>query len=94
MAINKHGYKMKGLKAVAGETKELDGRGCGAYLELFYDRETGEVWTVFQWSLGQGSWTEYHDKSIIKITNICGKMTMQQIADRIAKDMKILEGIA
>ena len=86
-AINKHGYKMTGLKAAAGSTKDLTGFYSPEYVELFYDRSTGEVWTKYQYSLGQNSWTEYHSSDVLKIANISEPMTMQAIADMIAAEL-------
>lgn len=83
MAINKHGFVMNGLKAAAGDTKGLKGYYSGEYVELFYNRTTGEVWTRYQYSLGQNTWTEYHDRDVVKIGNISDPCTMQQIADMI-----------
>ena len=79
--INTYGIIIKGLRKASGETQNYtdDTR----YEEIFYNRETGEVWTKFQCSIGQNSWTQYHDPAIIKICNTSRKMTMQQIADRI-----------
>lgn len=53
------------------------------YVELFFDRATGEVWTNYQYSLGQNSWTEYDKKDVVKVCNLSEPTTMQQIADRI-----------
>lgn len=80
--VNKYGLKMVGLKKVSGETKDY-GHYSGMYSELFYDRASGEVWSVFQYSLGQNTYTLYHDRSIIKICNTSRHMTMQEIADAI-----------
>lgn len=84
-----HGRKIKGLKAASGETKDYghDGR----YVEIFYDRTEGKVWGVFQCSLGQNSWTDYHDSNIIKICNTARHMTMQEIADLINEKMDYIE---
>lgn len=73
---------MTGLKKTSGSTENY----CyysGKYNEIFYDTETGEVWSVFQYSLGGNSWTEYHDENIVKICNTYKHMTMQEIADCI-----------
>lgn len=80
-SINTYGIIIKGLRKASGETQNYtdDTR----YEEIFYNRETGEVWTKFQCSIGQNSWTQYHDPAIIKICNTSRHMTMQQIADRI-----------
>lgn len=82
MKINTYGLKMQGLKKASGETQNY-GFYSGQYNEIFYDRSTGKVWSVYQYSLGQNSWTEYEDKAIIKICNASKHMTMQQIADSI-----------
>lgn len=80
--INLHGLAIKGLKKASGETQDY-GYYDGRYDEVFYDISTGEVWTKFQYSLGQNSWTEYHDANVIKICNATRHMTMQELADAI-----------
>lgn len=80
--INTYGLKIKGLKKASGNTLNY-GYYSGFYNEVFYDRATGEVWTVFQYSLGQNTWTKYHDPNVIKICNASNHMTMQEIADCI-----------
>lgn len=79
--VNTYGLKINGLKAASGETRNYSDRAL--YDELFYDRATGEVWTVFQCSLGCNSWTVYHSPNVIKICNTARHMTMQEIADAI-----------
>lgn len=82
MAINTHGIKMNGLKKASGYTENY-GPYSGSYVELFYDKSNGDVWGIFQHSLGQNSWTVYHDPDVIKVCNTSIHMTMQQIADCI-----------
>lgn len=53
------------------------------YDEVFYDRSTGEVWTKYQYSLGQNSWTAYHDPDVVKIGNFVRHVTQQQLMDCI-----------
>lgn len=81
-AVNTYGLNIIGLRKACGETGNYSA-GSGCYDEIFYDRQTGEVWTKYQCSLGQNSWTQYHDPSVIKICNTTTHMTMQQIADSI-----------
>ena len=81
--LNTHGIKMTGIKAAASATKDLRGYYSGIYEELFFDRGTGEVWTVTQCSLGHNSWTVYHDEKIIKICDLDDPTSMQEIADLI-----------
>lgn len=80
--VNTYGLAIKGLKKASGCTEDY---GCysGRYVEIFYDRSTGEVWGNFQHSPGQNSWTVYHDPDIIKVCTTSIHMTMQQIADCI-----------
>ena len=82
MSINTHGIKMRGLKEASGYTQNY-GPYSGSYVEIFYDKSNGDVWGVFQHSLGQNSWTVYHDPDVIKVCTTSRHMTMQQIADCI-----------
>ena len=84
---NTHGHKITGLRKIAGDSKQLKGIYDGAYFELFYDKKNGKAWTVYQYSLGQNSWTVYHDPNIVKICNLSGPHTMQEIADMIATEL-------
>ena len=81
--VDKHGLKMIGLKAVASDTKWAMLGRSGCYLELFYNKKTGRVWTIEQCSLGHNTWTVYEDKAVIKIGNIESRLSMQKIADTI-----------
>lgn len=80
--VNTYGLTINGLKKTSGYTEDY-GYYSGRYVEIFYDRSTGEVWGNFQYSLGQNSWTEYHDPDVVKICNTSRHMTMQEIADEI-----------
>lgn len=84
--INTHGLKMIGLKKASGSTANY-GAYSPAYDEIFYDTKTGEVWTVYQCSIGHNSWTVYDDPNVIKICNASCHMTMQEIADAIAEQL-------
>ena len=81
-AINKHGLRIHGLKKASGLTKEY-GAYYGHFVEIFYNMSTGHVWGVYQYSIGQNSWTVYDDTDIVKICNTYHHMTMQEIADAI-----------
>lgn len=85
--VNTYGLKMLNLKEASSNTGDY-GYNSAMYDELFYNKATGEVWTVFQCSLGQNTWTEYHDSNIIKICNTDKHMTMQEIADAIRDRME------
>lgn len=82
---------MKGIRKVCGATKGLMGYYSPEYLELFYDRSSGEVWTVYQYSLGHSTWTQYDDEDIIKISNLSSAKTMQEIADMISDQCSLLD---
>ena len=81
--IHTYGLKMSGLRKVAGETKSLSGPYSPEYLQLNYDRSTGEVWTDFFYDLGHNNWQEYHDENVLRCGNLSSPHTMQEIADVI-----------
>jgi len=80
--IDTHGLKIVGLEEASKNTENY-GRGSAKYDEIFYDMETGEVWTRFQCSLGNNSWTVYHDPAVIKVGETSRHLSMQRIADLI-----------
>lgn len=86
MALNYHGLKLNGLKKTSGLTKDY-GYYSPSYVEIFYDLGNGDVWGVYQYSLGQNSWTEYHDSNVLFICNASDHMTMQEIIDAIVEKL-------
>lgn len=88
MKVNKYGLNIKGLKKVSGETENYR---CysPAYNEIFYNMESGELWSKYQYSLGQNWWTQYDDGNIIKVCNTQKHLTMQELADRVAEAVQI-----
>ena len=92
MKINTHGLTIKGIKKASGETCDY-GYYSGEYVEIFYDRSTGEVWTKYQYSLGHNWWTQYDDPDIIKVCSTSQHLTMQQIADLIAERLTIAPAV-
>lgn len=93
MKTNTYGLKMTGLKKASCETVEY-GDYSASYVEIFYDQATGEVWTKYQCSVGQNSWTQYRDRDVLKICNAQHHMTMQQIADAIHRAVIEADAIA
>lgn len=89
MKVNKHGLKMRGLKAASGDTQNY-GYYSGQYIQISYDTETGDVLADYHYSLGQNSWAEYHDPAVITVCNTSRHMTMREIADRIAAEAKCM----
>ena len=85
--VNTYGLTINGLKKTSGYTEDY-GSYSGRYVEIFYDRSTGEVWGNFHCSLGHNSWTEYHDPDVVKICNTSRHMTMQEIADEIHRVLR------
>ena len=76
--------KMTGLKKAAGMTKGLNGYYSGEYIQVSYDTATGQVLTDYHYSLGQNSWTQYHDPDIIAIGNLSEPTTMHDIRAMIS----------
>lgn len=90
MKTNTHGLKMIGLKKASGSTENY-GYYDGRYDQVFYDRATGEIWTVFHCSLGHNSWSQYDDENVIWVCDASHHMTMQQIADAIVERINELD---
>lgn len=86
--LNKHGYKMIGLKKAVSAMPDYNNDGL--YLQVSYDKETGDILTELHCSLGQNSWLEYHDKNIITIGNY-QSASMQTLADDIAEEIEMRE---
>lgn len=86
--VNKHGLTMRGLKAASGETKDC-GYYSGHYVQISYDIVTGDIMTDYHYSLGQNSWTRYHNPAIITVATTADHMTMQDIADAIARVLEV-----
>lgn len=82
MKLNTYGLKMTGIRAASGQTENF-GPYSPHYVEIFYDKASGEVWTKYQYSLGENSWTVYDDPDVIKVCNTHEHLTMQKIADII-----------
>lgn len=74
---------MHGLDEAAASTQSLPSGYSGKYVELFYNKESGEVWIKYQVSLGANSWTEYDDPNIVKTCNLFAPTTAQEISDLI-----------
>ena len=65
--------KIVGLKKVAGETKLLNGRYS---LALFYDMNTGKIWTVAH--VGN-AYSVYDDPAIVPICFLHSPTTMKSL---------------
>lgn len=80
--VNKHGYKMQGLKKASGETKNA----CmyGPYVQIAYNVVTGEIAARYHVSVNSyTAWGNYW----VHVANAKQYMTMQEIADAAAYAM-------
>lgn len=84
MKINKHGRKIRNLKAVSGATID----NPNGYSQISYDTVTGEL--MENWHIGnpQTSWTQYHDPDIITVARTSRHMTMQELADAVHQTLQ------
>lgn len=82
MEINTHGRKinLETLANASDSTKDLGSR-TGEYMEIFYDKSTGDVWGKYHWD--REEWTVYHDEDVTKVGLATRYKTQQQIADMI-----------
>lgn len=86
MEINTHGRNInkETLANASNSTKGLGSR-TGEYVEIFYDKSTGDVWCKYHWA--REEWTVYHDADVTKVGIAVRYKTQQQIADMIADAM-------
>ena len=73
MKVNTYGLKIKGLKKASGKTYNAPD---GLYFEIFYDKETEEVWTIERQG---GNWSDDERK----IGTAYRHVTMQNIVHMI-----------
>ena len=85
-AINTHNRKinLETLTHASDYTKGLGSR-TGEYMEIFYDKSTGDVWGKYHWD--REEWTVYHDEDVTKVGLAIRFKTPQQIADMIAETL-------
>lgn len=75
---------MKYLKKTVSEIKSCP-QGVGAYYEVFYNRETDKLFTVFQVSLGHNSWTKFENPEIVKIGEFEKPVTMAELKELVER---------
>ena len=75
--------KIKGLKKIAGDSKSLTGYYSPEYLQINFDRSTGEAWADYFYCIGQNSRKFYNDKNILYCGTISSPATMQQVREMI-----------
>lgn len=86
MEIDTHGRKIN-LETLANASDSTKGLGSrtGEYMEIFYDKSTGDAWCKYHWD--REEWTVYHDDDVIKVGLANRFKTPQQIADMIDKTL-------
>ncbi len=85
--INTHGYKMVGLEEASKSTDNY-AKGSGCRDDIYYDQDTGEVWTRF--FAGENEWCEYRDDAIIKVGATARHVSAQAIADMVAYELEMM----
>lgn len=84
--VDTFGLKMVGLKEAANATAEYAWRGL-YYDEIFYNIRTGKVWLVHRVSVNRTSPSEYENQSVVKIANNTSKLSEQQLAVKIYRNL-------
>ena len=86
MEINTHGRNInqETLANASNSTKGLGSR-TGEYVEIFYDKSTGDAWCKYHWD--REEWTVYKDSDVVKVGIATRYKTPQQIADMIASTL-------
>ena len=80
MEINTHGRNIN-QETLANASSSR----TGEYVEIFYDKSTGDVWCKYHWD--REEWTVYHDDDVTKVGIAVRYKTQQQIADMIASTL-------
>jgi hypothetical protein len=90
MEISTHGRNIskETLANASNSTKGLGSR-MGEYVEIFYDKSTGDVWCKYHWD--REEWTLYHDDDVTKVGIAVRYKSQQQIADMIAETLTMEE---
>ena len=75
------------METLANDSSSTKGLGSrtGEYMEIFYDKSTGDVWCKYHWD--REEWTVYHDADVTKVGIAVRYKTQQQIADMIASTL-------
>lgn len=81
------GNKMtiKGIKKAVGDFKKFNAGGMydPEYGVLMYDKDNGEVWTDYFYSLGHNSYKVYHSKSIVNLGNLMSECGLDITIDNV-----------
>ena len=89
--INTHGLNINldTLRSAAKRTANWP-TGCGYSTEIYYDRETGEVWSS---DVSDDRTVCHNDSAIITVCRTVHKQDAQWIADKIAEAVAICEEV-
>lgn len=84
MKVNKHGVKMVGIRKVCSSLQGLGFRR-GEVEDIYYDRSTGKVSSLYNATGNLGRYRPYFDDAdIIPVASVSKPHTMQWIADHVA----------
>lgn len=89
MDINLHNRKIDLDSLVKSSKETVDLPPLSGYYGLFYDRSTGEVWTVYHSNNPLSSWTEYRDDDVLSLGAVSRHVSAQWIADLIDEAIDI-----
>lgn len=82
--------QLTGVKKAVGEYKRFNSNGYYSpeYGYIMLDKESGEIWTDYFYSIGHNSWKEYHSDSIVNL----GFMMQEQGIEINIKNVKEFAG--
>lgn len=83
--IKYKGLKIIGLKKAVGMMPGENSKGI--YVQVAYDRQSGQIHTGLHQSSGHGSWIKYDDENIINI-GFFETITMAELKECIYKNME------
>lgn len=83
--IDTHNLPMHGLRKAVSAIRYWGGAYPSFGEQVSYDRQTGDVLIE---TVSYGWRVQYRDPAIISLGTYCGRVTMQQLADDIARAVK------
>lgn len=75
--------KIKGIKKIASDSKQLKGFFDCGYLQVNYDKSTNKAWADYHYDIGHNTYTKYHDSNIVNCGILSDPTTMIEIVQLI-----------
>lgn len=75
--------EIKGIEKVVEESQNLRGYESGFYLQLNYNKETGEVWVDELVDYGHNRYVRYDNPNIVGCGDLCSPVTAERVRELV-----------